>query len=87
VFSWKNPPRVESPFVDYWYTYSAQDYYQGTFHQSFDWFTFIAVNAGGLALIWLTTVGVVWAVRGIRAPTGSLLPIAGSQQAAVDNSP
>jgi hypothetical protein len=84
VFSWKNPVDVPSPFVDYYYT-TMQDYFVaqipvGTFRRSFDGLTFAAVMMGGLAAAWLITVGVAWAIRGIKAPASSRLPVAGSQQ-------
>jgi hypothetical protein len=86
VFSWKDPVRVPSLFVDYWYTYpTTLEFYAGaawvgTLHRSFDGLTFGAVLVGGLAAAWLITVGVVWAIRGIKAPASARLPVAGSPQ-------
>jgi hypothetical protein len=73
AFSWKNPAGVRSPFVDWWYTYELVGLYQqrSVWNQSFDGLTFTAVTLGGLAMIWLSTVGLVWTIRGLRTPASA----------------
>jgi hypothetical protein len=68
LFSWRSPTTVPSAFVDWWYTYDWDAFeYPLVWHQSFDWLIFSALVLVGLAMIWLFSVGLVWAT-GVRVP-------------------
>src|SRR5262245_11802126 len=53
AFSWKNPERTPTPFVEWWWTYPAEHGYVPTLNRWFDWGTFTVRTIGVIDRIWL----------------------------------
>jgi hypothetical protein len=92
AFSWKNPALTRSPFVDWWYTNELGELYGikqylSVYHRWFDWGTFCVLTIGVLAAIWLLTVGLAWAIRGILTPASARVASPPHEHAPLSNSP